>query len=543
MKMIPEIELLVDNFSNLTWDMEVQVDYMSLLVQQDFYQGNLHPKDLAFSARDRINRAPKALGFVDISPLIKITDAGRDFISGQRVESALLRQLLKFQLPSPFHVLPNDSEPIFWVKPYLEILRLVNHFGTISFDEILLFGMQLTDYRKFDVITEEVEKFRKNKASAAGNYRNFFGAYCQSEIAQIYADELSAGKANLRESGDVSHREYIATKRNNMRDYTDACFRYLRATGLVSLSQSGHSLSVPPDKKDEVSYILSNVSPEPQFIDTVDEYKAYLFGNDNPALFTDDVRFLKTRILSLDSSQSLDGKPLHELQEIEDMLREQQQTERIAEQIASIKSYREYHDIQDVFSRIEKKEYFDNPLMLEWNTWRAMTMLDGGDIMGNFTVDDEGQPLSTATGNAADIYCDYGDFDVIVEVTLQSGQRQYNSEAEPVARHLGRSKEATGKDTYCLFVAPNINEATVAHFYVLHSVRTRLYGGNAIILPLPLAIFRKMMSDSCHADFVPGSERIRTLCEKSVSIAKGAKDETDWFEGIQRAALSWLESD
>lgn len=38
-------------------------------------------------------------------------------------------------------------------------------------------------------------------------------------------------------------------------------------------------------------------------------------------------------------------------------------------------------------------------LFLEWNTWRAMTMLDGGTIKGNFRIDDAGRPTSTAQGN------------------------------------------------------------------------------------------------------------------------------------------------
>ena len=53
-----------------------------------------------------------------------------------------------------------------------------------------------------------------------------------------------------------------------------------------------------------------------------------------------------------------------------------------------------------------------------------MTMLDGGNIKENFNFDDAGQPLSTAAGNMPDIECDYDDFSLSVEVTLQAGQRQ-----------------------------------------------------------------------------------------------------------------------
>ena len=113
-------------------------------------------------------------------------------------------------------------------------------------------------------------------------------------------------------------------------------------------------------------------------------------------------------------------------------------------------------------------------------------MLDGGNIKGNFNFDDAGQPLSTAAGNMPDIECDYDDFALSVEVTLQSGQRQYESEGEPVARHYGQLKKKSGKETYCLFIAPTINAATLAHFYGLNHLSIALYGGKSKIIPLEL---------------------------------------------------------
>ena len=55
-------------------------------------------------------------------------------------------------------------------------------------------------------------------------------------------------------------------------------------------------------------------------------------------------------------------------------------------------------------------------------------MLDGGNIVENFKFDDNGDPFSTASGNMADIVCDYGKFALAVEVTMQSGQKQYEME-------------------------------------------------------------------------------------------------------------------
>ncbi|SEH56610.1 putative restriction endonuclease [Bathymodiolus azoricus thioautotrophic gill symbiont] len=99
--------------------------------------------------------------------------------------------------------------------------------------------------------------------------------------------------------------------------------------------------------------------------------------------------------------------------------------------------------------------------------------------------------MSTAQGNMADIVCDYGDFGLTVEVTMQGGQRQYETEGEPVTRHLAKVKRETDKPAYCFFIAPNINEACIAYFYGLHKINISYYGGKSTIVPLPLSIFLK----------------------------------------------------
>ncbi|MGH2311146.1 AlwI family type II restriction endonuclease, partial [Enterococcus faecalis] len=77
------------------------------------------------------------------------------------------------------------------------------------------------------------------------------------------------------------------------------------------------------------------------------------------------------------------------------------------------------------------------PTLFEWNVWRAMSMINHGDIQGNFIVDDSGLPISTASGGQSDIVGDYGDFRIGIEVTLSTGKKQYEMEGEPVSRHIG----------------------------------------------------------------------------------------------------------
>lgn len=222
-------------------------------------------------------------------------------------------------------------------------------------------------------------------------------------------------------------------------------------------------------------------------------------------------------------------------------LTEQRKTDTLSRQVVEIKDYKLYDDIQNTFRQIEKKELYDAPLMLEWNTWRAMTMLDGGEIKANLNFDDFGKPLSTAQGNMADIVCDYGDFGLSVEVTMASGQKQYEMEGEPVARHLGKLKRAIEKPAYCLFIAPTINEACIAHFFMLHKTNLTFYGGQSTIIPLPLNVFRKMLEDSRKASYVPQSQQVRHFFEYSNEVAALCDNENIWYEQIIAKAMNWLE--
>lgn len=173
--------------------------------------------DPALSARDRFNRAPKALGFVILSPTISLTPAGQELVDSKRKEDVFLRQLLKFQVPSPYHK-PSANSVEFWVKPYLELFRLIRHFGSLKFDELMIFGLQLVDYRKFDNIVSKINEFRTAKAQHEGNYKKFRAEYLNTQLREIYQDDIIAGNTKTRETKDASIKKFLKTKARNMRD-------------------------------------------------------------------------------------------------------------------------------------------------------------------------------------------------------------------------------------------------------------------------------------------------------------------------------------
>jgi hypothetical protein len=539
LKMIPEIELLSGHFTGKEWNNESQIEFMELLREENFFNGE-GVKDPAFSARDRINRAPKSLGFVSLTPTISLTEAGRELIQTKRKEEIFLRQLLKFQLPSPYHK-PTVKAANFWVKPYLELFRLIRHFGSLRFDEIMIFGLQLVDYRLFDTIFSKIERFRIEKARNEGTYKIFRAETFNRELREIYQDEIQTGSTKTRESNNATLEKFLQTKASNMHDYADACIRYMRATGLLNISYIGKSVSIAPEKIQEVDYFLENTDREPCFIEDEKRYSAYLANPQIPLLYTDNKEFLigifRNDFPDFAVDESL---PIAQLKDLLFDKVSERKDEIISEQVSAMKDYRLYDDISITFSQINDKSLYDTPLILEWNTWRAMTMLDGGNIKANLKFDDFGNPMSTAQGNLADIVCDYGDFGLTVEVTMQTGQRQYETEGEPVTRHLAKLKKEIGKPTYCLFIAPEINEACIAHFYMLHKVAISYYCGVSTIVPLPLNVFIKMVEDSYLASYVPEPAHVQRFFERSNEVAAISQNEKEWYESITNEALNWL---
>lgn len=538
-KMIPEIELLIKNYAGKLWNKETQCAFMETLREEQFFNGK-GQNDPAFSARDRINRAPKSLGFVTLSPTISLTPAGVNLLKSKRKDEVFLRQLIKFQIPSPFHK-PTKKAAKFCVKPYLEMLRLVRTMGILKFDELQIFGMQLTDWRDFDKIVRKIELFREEKVKSKQNYRTFKAEYLYNELQTIFAERITNGKIKTRESNDLSINKFLKTQASNMRDYADACFRYLRATGLVNVSHVGKSLSIIHERIADVDFILNTVEREPCFVDDEKNYLAYIGDAELPQLLTDNKQMLMDRLRTEFKDISiLQNASVEELKNILFDSIEIRKNKNIEEQVKRIKDYKLYDDIQNTFYKIVNNELYDAPLMLEWNTWRAMTMLNGGQIKANLNFDDFGNPLATAQGNMADIVCDYGDYMLSVEVTMASGQKQYDMEGEPVSRHLGKLKKTSGKPCYCLFVAPIINDACIAHFYALHSLNISYYGGKSTIVPLPLNLFQKMLEDSYKETYTPTPVHVRRFFEYSNELVKTCKNETEWFEKLKHFALNWL---
>lgn len=205
--------------------------------------------------------------------------------------------------------------------------------------------MQLTDWHDFDNIVRRIEEFRIKKAEHKGNYRRFKTEYLRNELIRIFNDRILRGETKTRESSDASLHKFLQTQSNNMRDYADACFRYLRSTGLVNVSHIGKSLSIVPERIEDVDYILQTVDRDPIFIDNEKDYVTYLGSAGTPRLLTDDRQRLITR-LSIEFPDAIvsQNADLTALKNLLADLTEQKKAENLHKQVMDIKDYKLYDD-------------------------------------------------------------------------------------------------------------------------------------------------------------------------------------------------------
>lgn len=536
-KIIPEIQILVNSFTGQEWNAKTQIAFFHKLFKSEFYEGSKMPGNISLAARDRITRAPKALGFVDLKPKISLTEVGKKLLSGKRTSEVIAKQLFKFQLPSPYHNIPIGRG--FNVKPYLELLRLVKELSDISKTEIAIFFVQMTHYNKFDSVVAAIKKFRTDKSKHKGNRKAFTEKIFTKEILKVYSEEIKSNDLKTRESADATLSKFVKTKKSNQNDYADALIRYLRATQFISFDKKTFRMIVAPSRVAEVEYVLKTVERKAKAYKTEAEYKKYLFNPDSLLLLTDDRKYLEKQLTKLPVKFASTAS-IESLKDLLETSEKKMITAVIEKTEVSLKNYKEFDDIIDVFDKIHKKEVPDPPLYLEWNIWRAMVMINYAKLVkGNFALDLDGVPLNTALGNIPDIQAGYDGFKMIIEVTMSSGNRQYEMEGEPVARHFGKLQKSSDEPVYCLFVAPKISEGTLAHFFNLNRMNTKAYGGKTRIVPMSLSQFVSFITIAKDKDF-KNSKTLKfyldSIIQKNLSVA----DEDVWYQQIHDSIPAWV---
>ena len=537
-KIVPEIKLLTDKFSGQKWERnpELHKEFFFELSKSDFYEGTKTPNDPGFAGRDRITRAPKAYGFIDLNPTVKLTEIGHELITTKRPHEVYLKQMLKFQLPSYYH---KDKTNRFNVKPYLELIRLIDTMKGISKTELSLFFTQLIHHNKFDIIVQKIKDFRSNAKLFKGSRKTYVDECFNKEVFEIFSDEIKSNNLKRRQSDNESLKEFLKTKKSTMRDYGDAFMRHIRATQIISFEKRTLRLIISSSKVKDVDFILNNIDKDINEFKTEKDFKDYLFSSTSLQLFTDNENKLVEKLNELGEQTQIGEYSINILKDKIDILEKQIFETNIENTKQELKTYKEFDDIINIFVQIKNRDVPDAPLFLEWNVWRALVMINYSKrVDGNFIMDLEGVPLNTAGGGKPDIEAEYNNFGLITEVTMSGGNTQFNMEGESVPRHFGDFKKLIGKETYCLFIAPKISEGALAHYFNLNRFNTKSYGGQTKIVPLTIDQFVKFLHTAKNNNF-NDSLKLQTWMENICKYNQTCEDEEEWSLFINNSIEKW----
>jgi hypothetical protein len=559
-KIRPELTIL-QKYEGQPWTREAQAQFFREIVDCGTYESaGRPPKEPDQPGRERVHRAPRALGLVRASTgtTLVITAAGHALIDGHDSADLFLHQLLKFQFPSPNHD-ERDYRELFRVKPFLEILRIVREVESISKYEMQAFGLTLIDYRQFDRVVADIQRFRMERArlDAGRPRREYEDAILRDRMQKVYAQDLATEGISLRErhGRPVSPAEVLATKIRNSRDYADAAMRYFQRTGLFTFTDF-RSLRLIPERAPDVDQILATVSrdPEPHAGDDLERFWSALGDPELPRLPLDELAVVRRRLEVLRGDvparvrDAVAPAPLPaaasilELKHTYSRLREQAEADARSELRTRLARQDVVDDLVEVFRQVTAREgIIDRPLTLEWNVWRAFAVLDDGDVRNNFKLDRFGNPVTIAPGNVADIECTYETFHLLVEVTLASGSRQHATEGEPVTRHIGlyqrRARDAGDRrPVFGLFVAERLEPTVIADLYAGFTTKVRAFAGGVKTIPLEIAdLVALLQATRTHLKDFVASDLQRFLERASVLITE-SMDEGEWRESVRELA-------
>lgn len=504
---------LLKSLEGSPWNEHTQIRFADLLRDSDDFFGSISKHDPAFSARDRASRAPKLLGFVHLPKRgargdLQFTEVGNAFLEASVDEQPLIfqRQIAKVQFSSPLH--SSGGFELMSIRPLMLMIRLVAELKTMSKEEIALFGLTVINHRHIPERIACIQQYRSELSQMDVNTRKEHRkSYAENWIRKIYRQDIRLGNIKLREGGD----DFVKTKYDTLRDYSDSTIRYLRATGLFTVSPHGQRLTLINSSRPDADFLLAKYGCGPfktQIVDYDSYVREYLGNPSLPEIWKDDeIRQssdVKRMVNLLSDSDPEIAADLHNnyvyantrldaLKSI-GLLERHLTTVQVQNEAKSIKAglTNSLDDIRLMFKTItdRKSDVLDRPLMYEWNAWRSMVLInDAKNVIGYFRSDADGNPVTVAGGKSPDILVEYASFWLTVEVTLSRGSRQFETEGESISRHLGELQRTLidsgdPRPAFGIFVAEDVNDTIIGHLRALSRYRNDWAKGSIRIIPM-----------------------------------------------------------
>ncbi len=420
----------------------------------------------------------------ELGKLDDITPFGRVFLKADTypaVQECYLRAMSVEQFPMPDG--KSYFSPLRWLLAIMLELEKRTGSSELSRIEFALWGHTTNPGYDLTGVVDHILDLRNRRAEASAKR-----PFDKKEIAR--------------------RGENYNKKSDNFLDYSDMNMRYLRISGV--LQRKGRGLMIVPSK-----HILAEklAKATASSVPVMEQYKMLCNGALLPIDSMDVAKYLLNNLMKQMKERNIvfdvSDLPLTTPMEINIA---RQRLENILAQTDEIKyannQCNQWEEIADYMSLLIKgggKIIYDEdnaievpkdetPAYLEWILWRAALAIDHlankPYEMRGFRLDSDFMPVSTAGGRKGDLYCEFDDFTILIEVTMSSSSRQEAMEGEPVRRHVSDAVLKYDKPVFGLFIAIKIDTNTAETFrqgiwYAKGDVKQRLD-----IVPLTLAQFQ-----------------------------------------------------
>lgn len=549
-----------------------------------------------------------------------ITEAGEALLNNPEIEDEIfLRQLLKYQKPC---ALPKQTGKGFGnvsILPFIASLKIIYSLGGITKEEISIFLNTTIIMKDIDATIEQIKTYRIDKLKISGRVKKkeYYAKIQSSRLKEVFRDDISERFSLIRKLeieyskskdfiksqdgeellGEITkggkgsktvkaqktkHLMREALKNNSgiftiqkifldyflflkvatLKDYADLTARYLRKSGLFSVSRD--RLIIVTDKKDFIEYLLSQ---KWELIKDSD-YLKYLWSATLPVLPSDKTDYLTEHFEDISKKEKSLFDKISKRQRVEsiaDKIRKAENVIELKNQIRQIEKNlfrlkeidyyysqsndKQIEDIINFYDLITNKQILGGeayyPAYLEWNTWRVFlainTLANQPYEARNFKLDDELQPIDHAVGNQADMIFEYDDFILVTEVTLNIRENQWSAEAEPVPRHVAKiHAEYKSKEVFGLFIAPSIDPNTVLTFF---NNRQHSVGGQILeltIIPFTINQIKELLSVFKIKRF--SIHNLRKLYQSIGAEMTKCKVAMEWYAKIPPIINNWTKN-
>lgn len=444
------------------------------------------------------------------------------------------------------------------IHPFLVTLEICYELDYLTKYEMSTYVLTMIKDSDVDKTIEEIKEYRKKISSLSNSRKKKEQKFIilKEKMREVYDEEIKLNRYKKRQEDPNIPREEMINKmleakiRNN-RDYSDTVMRYFRFTGLFEQADRKKKLKLNPHQQWKVEEIIENKANYTGLNNNIDDAESFYeyFGNPTiPKLPWETKEGLHRAIYENLSNMieylggarithiHIDLKAINGLMEdlkkiinkrgielsedihkissndINLLINTSKKTERLLKEVGKMtvtNEFRKEDEFENTLKMFEnvienkkwKDPYMECSLLLEWALFRSIYALDGEVIPGsgpklNF---DGSEPIHTASGRQPDVIGKFENNDYLVlEGTIASGARQYDSETEPVTRHVANFIDEVddAEDVLCFFVARDLHENTKNYFAIYNLYHKHpTVNGYLNIIPMDIGRFTEIMEE------------------------------------------------